>query len=231
MNPRLAIAMFGLILAPSLVGATTSEMTDSQKLDSLLVGQKKIIENVADEPLAGKNFGVEVNPFRLITLGATNNTSLSGSVSLFNVVRSAEIQIPIYYMDSPDEENDFYKDAFSLLTVDVHYRQFLGRTQNGFFLSGFGRLARLEGYQGKWLDGVFGDSTIEDKRTSLLKFGAGVGLGYRIFSHRGLYWGSSISLGRYFNGGENRFRGGFGSLYDDGKIIFDIELFKFGWAF
>lgn len=231
MNPRLAIILLGMSLVPSLVGAASTEISDSQKLDSLLAGQKKILENVADEPLAGKTIGVEVNPFRLITLGTTKSTSLSGSVSLFNVVRSAEIQIPIYYMSSPDEDDDIYKDAFSLLTADMHYRQFLGRTQNGFFLSGFGRLARLEGYQGKWLDGIFGDSTIEDKRTSLLKFGAGVGLGYRIFSHRGLYWGSSISLGRYFNGGENRFRGGFGSMYDDGEIIVDIELFKFGWAF
>lgn len=231
MNPGFATALLGLILVPSLATAATSEMTDSQKLDSLLVGQKKILEHVADEPLAGKNFGVEVNPFRLITLGTGNQSSMSGSVSLFNVVRSAEIQIPLYYMNAPDKDDDLNKDAFSLFTADVHYRQFLGRTQDGFFLSGFGRFARLEGYEGELFDGIFGDSTIEDKRSSLLKFGAGVGLGYRIFSHRGLYWGSSISLGRYFNGGKDRFRGGLGSFYDDGEIIFDIELFKFGWAF
>lgn len=231
MNPRLAITLLCMGLVPSLVGAASSEMSDSQKLDSLLAGQKKIIENVADEPLAGKTIGVEVNPFRLITLGTSNSTSLSGSVSLFNVVRSAEIQIPLYYMSSSDKDEDLYKDAFSLFTADVHYRQFLGRTQNGFFLSGFGRLARLEGYEGKLFDDLWGDSTVTNERSSLLKIGAGVGLGYRIFSHRGLYWGSSISLGRYFNGGKNRFRGGFGSLYDDGEIIFDIELFKFGWAF
>lgn len=231
MLPRLAKFMLCLSLAPSLALAETSTMSDSEKLDSLMVGQKKILQHVADEPLAGKNFGVELNPFRLITLGMNKSTSLSGSVSLFNVVRSAEIQIPLYYMDSPDEEGDMNKNAFSLFTADVHYRQFLGRTQNGFFLSGFGRLARLEGYEGELFDGSWGDSTVTDKRSSLLKFGAGVGLGYRIFSHRGLYWGSSISLGRYFNGGENRFRGGFGSMYDDGEIIVDIELFKFGWAF
>jgi hypothetical protein len=63
------------------------------------------------------------------------------------------------------------------------------------------------------------------------KLGIGVGLGYRIFSYRGLYWGTSISFGRYLIGKNNKFSGGFLTYDDDNQYILDIELLKFGWAF
>jgi hypothetical protein len=61
--------------------------------------------------------------------------------------------------------------------------------------------------------------------------GAGVGIGYRKFSYRGLYWGASLSLGRYFIGKNDRFYGSWLSYDDDNEIIIDVEFLKFGWAF
>jgi len=58
----------------------------------------------------------------------------------------------------------------------------------------------------------------------------GVGIGYRIFSYKGLYWGTSVSFGRYIVGENNKFHGSFLDINDDAKYIIDFELLKFGFA-
>lgn len=233
----------GAMALPSFAETPANTLSDSQKLDTLLVGQKKImqgqetiIQAVADEPLAGKNFGIEINPFRILTWGVGNSASASGTVSLFNVSRSAELAFPIFYRHFSQDREDLFlpKNDFTVFSADAHFRKFLGRRQNGFYLSGFGRLSHLSGYKaGEEMANVFGISLrpSTEERLTRTKFGAGAGLGYRIFSHRGMYWGCGLSLGRYFNGGENEFVGTTMMMDEDSPYIIDVEVFKFGWAF
>ncbi|MDB5105004.1 MAG: hypothetical protein JWP91_2693 [Fibrobacteres bacterium] len=210
--------------------------TDSEKIDSLLVMQKQVVRTIKNDPLADKSFGVEANLARLLL--ATEFTSFSGGVSLFALDRNAEIALPFYYGKSEShlESGDAQLSNvdFTEITQDIHYRYFLGNTQNGFYLSAFSRLA--------WLDGVKGDNEFDgfldtantnppDRRSTEAKLGLGVGLGYRIFSYKGLYWGCGMSFGRYVLGENDKFRGAFFSLDNDEKFIFDVELLKFGWAF
>ena len=195
---------------------------DSSKIDSILTLQKKMYGESKNAPLADKNFGVELNIFRLLLMDKA--VSLSGGFSLFGVGRHAEIAFPIYY-SNPENPMDLNE-----LTVDCHYRYFLGNTQNGMYLSGFARFARLEGYPGD--NNLFhSDGTSGEGRISENKIGAGVGIGYRKFSYRGLYWGASLNLGRYFIGENGRFYGSWLSYDDDNEIIIDVEFLKFGWAF
>jgi len=209
-----------VVMFPMLLTAQVRDtVSTSAKIDSIYNLQKKIYYESKNTPLNNKKYGVEVNIFRLLAL--SDATTLSGSFSLFNVNRNAEIVFPVYYQ-SPQKINDL-----SEFTLDCHCRYFLRNTQNGFYLSGFARYA--------YLNGVLGDITMlgsepTDTKGSENKFGIGVGLGYRIFSYRGLYWGASFSFGRYLIGKSNKFAGGFLSL-DDSQYIVDAELLKFGWAF
>jgi len=195
----------------------------SAKIDSIYRLQQKMYKQTKNEPLWNKTFGIEFNFVRLLWMEKSVN--LSGGFSLFSVTRQAEIAFPIYY-SNPDDPKDLTE-----LTIDGHFRYFLGNTQNGFYLSCFTRYAHLQGYAGEndeflWDgDSQDGIKMIEDK------LGIGVGIGYRKFSYKGIYWGFSLSFGRFIIGENNQFYGKFLSLDDDEKYIFDCEFFKFGWAF
>ena len=88
------------------------------------------------------------------------------------------------------------------------------------------------GSPGEVLYTVFDDATHPYKTEN--KFGMGVGIGYRIFFkngiYNGMYWGASLSVGRYISGKKHQFihdaAGG-----DDEQNIIDVELLKFGYAF
>lgn len=195
---------------------------DSSKIDSILTLQKKMYGESRNAPLTDKNFGIELNIFRLLLIDKA--VSLSGTFSMFGINRHAEIAFPVYY-SNPDDPMDL-----SALTVDCHYRYFLGNTQNGMYLSGFARFAHLDGYPGD--NSLYhSEGTAAEGRISENKIGAGVGIGYRKFSYKGLYWGASLNLGRYFIGKNDRFYGNFLSYDDDNEIIIDVEFLKFGWAF
>lgn len=201
---------------------TPDSLSVSAKIDSIYKLQKKMYKEIKNEPLLNKKFGIEFNFARLLLMEKAVN--LSGGFSIFSINRHAEIAFPIYYSNpnDPKELNE--------LTIDCHFRYFLGNTQNGFYLSGFTRFAHLEGYSGEndqWL----WDGPSTNSKTSENKFGIGVGIGFRKFSYTGLYWGFSFSLGRYIIGENDIFYGEFIPNDDDGKYIFDVELLKFGWAF
>jgi hypothetical protein len=201
---------------------TRDKPSDSVKLDSILTLQKKMYSESRNMPLADKNFGIELNIFRVLLIDRA--VSLSGGFSLFGVNRHAEIAFPIYY-SNPEDPKDLKE-----LTIDCHYRYFLGNTQNGLYLSGFVRYAHLDGYLGD-NDLFHSDVTNADIKISENKMGAGVGIGYRKFSYKGLYWGTSLNFGRYFIGKNDQFYGIFLPIDDDNKIIIDVEFLKFGWAF
>jgi hypothetical protein len=200
---------------------TKDTLSVSSKIDSIYLLQKKMYNETRNTPLSKKKYGVEFNIARLLLIEKA--VSLSGGFSLFGVNRHAEIAFPVYY-SSPEDPKDLKE-----WTIDCHYRYFLGNTQNGFYLSGFARYAHLSGYQGDDAP-LFGGGNIGEK-SSQNKLGMGVGLGYRKFSYKGLYWGASLSFGRYLTGENDRFYGSYLSYDDDKKFIIDVEFLKFGWAF
>ena len=59
------------------------------------------------------------------------------------------------------------------------------------------------------------------------------GIGYRIISESGYYWGASLSAGKYIIGNYDVFldSDGISTTLDDEEFIFDVELLKFGFAF
>ena len=61
----------------------------------------------------------------------------------------------------------------------------------------------------------------EDDDGSYNKGGISFGVGTRMFSEKGWYWGTSLYLGKYYFGEKDRGDSGF----------FQFELLKFGFAF
>jgi hypothetical protein len=203
-----------------LMAQSKDTLSMSSKIDSIYSMQKKMYIESKNEPLGNRKYGVEINVFRILAIDKA--TTFSGSFSLFNVSQKSEISFPFYFQD-PGEKNDLTE-----FTLDCHYRYFLGNTLNGFYLSGFSRLAYLHGTLG---NNYFYGNTMNYPTGNEGKFGLGIGLGYRKFSYKGLYWGASLSFGRYIVGKSNRFQGGFLAADDDNDFIIDAELLKFGWAF
>jgi hypothetical protein len=217
----LLLIIITLLFTPVMLQAQTKDtLSTSEKIDSIYSLQKKMYDETRNEPLADKKYGFEFNVFRLLLMNKA--VSLSGSFSFFDISRSAEIAFPFYYQDP--------KDSYDLteFTLDCHYRYFLGNTQNGFYLSAFVRYAHLRGMLG--VNNLF-ENQQDNPRGTENKLGLGFGLGYRIFSYKGFYWGISLSIGRYFIGENDKFQGSFLSLDDDEKQILDMELLKFGYAF
>ena len=225
------IVLLSIIFATSL--SVAQDTTASAKLDSVLLNQKKMMElqKIMYEevryvdPLAKKTFGIEFNPgyFLLATTG--NYTVLSGGFSLFAVDRGAEIAFPVFYKDGIASESDPLK----LFTIDAIYRRFLGAHQDGLYFSVGLRYAYIDG-RGDELGGVsfgilHGDT---GDRVVQKKLGAHFGIGYRYFTRSGFYWGASVFYGRYFGADERTVHG---AGLDDSKVLLDVEILKFGFAF
>ncbi|HNS73693.1 MAG TPA: hypothetical protein PKI81_09825 [bacterium] len=227
------LALLALLVSSQFPAPASAqeEVADSlatdAKIDSVYELQKRMYGEIRNEPLAGKRFGVEFNFFRALIID--EDVTLSGSFSLFDVDRNAEIAFPFYFANPEDAKN------LQEWTLDCHYRYFLGNTRNGFYMSGFARFAHLEGYEGE--DGPWHTEPLRstDIHTTQDKLGIGIGMGYRKFSYKGPYWGCSFSFGRYITGRNDIFHSDWGNIAsfnnDDGKFIIDIELLKFGWAF
>src|SRR5690606_35255646 len=111
---------------------------------------------------------------------------ISGTISNFGLNRSAELAFPVLYESSEDNGGS------KVFNLDAHYRHFLGGRQRGFYLSGFARYqyADYRTFQ------IFG----EGERRTLSRSGIGFGIGSRIFSASGFYWGWSFSMGRFLAG-------------------------------
>jgi len=230
---KLLILLLGLLFFASLYAENVSQMSSGEKIDSIYVLQKKIYKDVKDQPLQEKKYGVEFNFFRLIFFGSDTNMlnhTLSGTFSLFYPKKKVEIAFPFFYSDPVNDwGEDEYDDKNSIrqITLDCHYRKFLGNSLNKFYISGFVRYANLKGYEGSWFKGKEGEPVISTEN----KIGIGIGVGYRIFSYSGFYWGTSISLGRYIIGENGKFYGDFFWYDNDNEIIFNFEFLKFGWSF
>lgn len=215
---KMMITMIALIMGFSRVAAQENATVEN-KVDSVLIYQKQLMdyqqrmysEVKYEDPLANKKAGIEFDPVWTLIASAEKDFALSGSYSRFDVDRKAELAFPFFYMRSNDTR---------LFTMDAHYRKFLGKHQNGFYLSGGMRFAHVEGKEWDWLS----DNNITVKTN---KVGMMFGIGYRYFSKSGFYWGTSLSVGRYFNGNHHIDTAGL----DGTKYIVDVELLKFGFTF
>ena len=171
------------------------------------------------DPLEGKKYGIEFNPasFLLSTI-SDEGFILTGNFSLFSISKSAEIAFPMYFKKGDEDLAVFH--------IDSHYRNFLGKHRNGFYISTGLRFTLLKGREGKSFLGYTWDEA--DDITSISKVGLIFGIGYRIFGRNGLYWGTSLFCGRYFTDNETRI---IGAGAADDKFIIDMELLKIGRLF
>lgn len=224
--------LLALLFSSSVFGDENNTQLDriETKVGSVITAQEKILDAVDEEPLRGKNYGIEINPFRLLFIDKESKT-LSGSFSFFNVKPHVEISIPFFLSINKDDNGWRDSRSFYAFTLDGHYRYFLGKRTKGFYISGFSRFAALHG---TLLGDYFDFSSNSNKRDSTYKLGVGFGIGYRIFSTRNFYWGASLNLGRYIIGDNNRYRSsnsGLATDIDDLEYIIDVEFFKIGYAF
>lgn len=220
--------IFSLAIS-SLIFSNTSD----EKLDKILDNQESIKKDVEIikkkttevSPISSKTFGIELNPFWLLYAGDNEfeGTHLTGGVQLFSIDRNAEISIPFIIHDAK---------SFSEYSLDLNYKRFLAKTQHGFFINAFTRISKIEA---NVLTGSFSldeGSSIESSQFNDTRLGLGFGLGYRVYSEFGLYWGFGIGLGKFFIYEEPE-----DEMFDLGifnstsNFIFDIELMKFGFAF
>lgn len=218
MKTNLIILLILLLFSGSIVQGQQAH----SDMDSVLTNQNRILQNQHDmldevryiNPLANKTAGIEFNPAYFLLASVNDHTVLSGGVSFFQVNPKAELAFPLYY-------HSFSEDGLqnSIFTLDTHYRYFLGEHREGFYLSVGGRYAHLTGEDSE------NNKVVQ---TKVNKFGVMFGIGYRVYSKSGFYWGTSLSVGRYFSGQEDQLE----KLgLDATKYLLDIELLKIGYAF
>ena len=196
-----------------------------QKFLSILIGTTmafSLFLHADPRPLEGRQYGVEFNFPRLLTLSVVDLRSLSGTFSYFDYDNKAEIALP-WFVGLFKDHNGNHDSVrhFDVVTTDIHYRKFLGDDFGGLYVSTFGRVA--------FLNSILDD---EDRYKKTTKLGLGVGVGYRFFSKGSrLYWGAGIIFGRYVKGDNDIYRDiGMGTI-DDSSQILDVELLKIGYAF
>ena len=201
------------------IGEAAAQMKESAAQISEVAKQvDEIHENVVRSPLENKTIGIELNPLSLLFID--KGYGIAGTVSVFSWKRTAEIAFPVMLEQQGDGGNGSF-----VFNADAHYRQFLSGRQRGFYLAGFTR------YQSaNYHEFSFTNNTGQEK--SLNRMGLGFGIGSRIFSRSGWYWGWSLSLGRFLIGGKV----GDDELPDifslwSKDFIFDFELLKIGFAF
>ena len=202
---------------------------DTLKVDTLLLNQKKMLANqeiILEEvtyidPLEGKKYGIEFNPaYFLLSTTSDEGFTLTGSVSLFTVSKSAEIAFPIYYKEGEDNLRIFHFDS--------HYRNFTGKHRNGFYISTGLRFTILQGRERGGYSLFNYNWDVPDEVKTIRKIGLTFGVGYRMFGRNGWYWGTSLFAGRYFTDTEFSIVGADNA---DSKGIIDMELLKIGKTF
>ena len=176
------------------------------------------------QPLQGREFGVEFNFPRLLTYSDSWKTA-SGTFSYFDHINKVEYAMPWTIQKHSNDSYDSYphiEKSLDINTLDLHYRKFLGEELNGFYLSGFTRLAHLDGKM-----------RYEDAYQKTTKLGLGAGLGYRLFPNKQrFYWGAGLIVGRYISGDNDVYEQSVDWLgFDDMPLIIDVEFLKFGYAF
>jgi hypothetical protein len=141
--------------------AIAQDSTASAKIDTMLIYQKAMMEAQKQiyneihyvEPLANKTAGIELNLARLLVSSGQDYLTVSGTFSLFNVSRSAELAFPVFYQNGTKKNTDSFNGSsydvpLTLLNLDATYRQFLGQHQDGFYFSVGTRYTYIKGIEG-----------------------------------------------------------------------------------
>ncbi|MBN2366256.1 MAG: hypothetical protein EH225_09795 [Calditrichaeota bacterium] len=156
----------------------------------------------------GNNMGIGLNPVLLLF------EWVSGEVNLWNVSRSAEINIPFQYVKNPfvfDDENEDWDLRY--YTIGVYYRYFFSQKQEGFFAQA--------GWQYAGASVKEGGQEATGSLNSIL-----FGFGYRLISDGGLFWGCGLSVGRAWG----KVEAPDGDEVQGSGLNIDIDLLKFGYA-
>ena len=170
-------------------------------------------------PTEKSSWGVEVNPFRLLSID-DDWQSFSGTMSYFDNENGTELAIPIFYSK---EQYDSDSDIEEVLNIDLDYRKYLsGNRTKGVYLGVFGRYT--------YIDAKVWNT---NKYATVQKFGLGGVIGYRFKDAFNLpfYWGANFKIGRHLGNDNDIFNSSSFSMIDDNQLIIDIELFKVGYEF
>lgn len=154
----------------------------------------------------GKNMGIAVNPvLAMFEWG-------SGEINFWNIDRNAEINIPVQYMNNPFflEDDD---SEIRYVSLGFYYRRFLNEKQKGFYIQA--------GWKHDYARVTDELGTSTGSINSLL-----FGFGYRVIAKNGLFWGVGISAGRAWG----NIKDTSGETIRGTGLAFDIDLFKFGFA-
>jgi len=225
MESRLKNLIILFLLLPfSLFSQIKSDSTQNSLRDSLSVLTKRIekLEAIVNkkypdpsESFKNKTIGFEINP------GFLMFGNISGGIQLFSIDRTAEISFPFYYYNSNNSSRSYDysfisgSEVHSVFEMDIQYRKFLNKIQNGLW-TGIGlKYTHIDWYSNKYYD----DSRYENEDY----YGFIFGFGYRTYSSSGFYYGVSSMIGRYFAIGKDD------SQSD--RIIFNVEFMKLGYAF
>ena len=227
------------IAVPVLADAQDS--TTGAKIDTILIYQramlemqKKTLEEVQyEEPLANKSAGIEMDLAYMLYSTGRDYFTLPGTISLFNVKRTVEVAFPIFYQHGTKHVDGGsvsggYDVPLTLLDVDAIWRQFIGKHQDGLYFSGGLRYTYIKGVEGGGIDFLGISLGPGGPAITVNKIGAHFGIGYRVFTKSGFYWGASVVFGRYFSDDTRDVQE---VTLDDTKTIFDVEILKFGFAF
>ena len=187
----------------------------------LLICSLLLSSSLFAQPATQSTMGIEINPFRLL-ISNDRWLSVSGTVAHFNNNNGVEIAIPFYY--SNESSYDDYISDETRFNLDIHYRKYLfDKETDGLYLGAFGRYTYLDG-----------QAQNSSRYVTINKFGLGIEMGFRLKSESlPLYWGASLSTGRYLGNSNNKLRRDvlFDAGFDDRAFIFDIELLKVGYEF
>ncbi len=185
-----------------------------------------------DYPLFGYANGVELNIPRLFASTDDYGKGFVGAYSYFDFDSNVEYIVPWSYIRATYGEGYYGKKNqkhwdFDTISIDFHYRKFLSKeSYGGFYVSSFVRGSYLKGVE---------DIRVSDQFSTTLKFGGGVGFGYRFFPMtQRVYWGLGIMYGQYFIGENDKYAtyGGVDTnTNDDSKTILEFDLLKIGYAF
>jgi hypothetical protein len=197
---------------------STQNAEKGDKIDRMAVQVDEIHKDVVQSPIADKNWGVELDPLYLLFFD--KGGGISGTVSNFSLNRSAELAFPFTYEGNSEDQGSH---AFN---IDAQYRYFLSGRQKGFYISGLTRFQTAS-----YRNIIFFDSANGGRKT-LNRMGVGFGIGSRIFSRAGWYWGWNLSVGRYI-AGDKVGDGDLPSLPSlwMKDLILDLEILKIGFAF
>jgi hypothetical protein len=216
---HLSISIIFFLISIKLFAQNDDNKLILRKLDSIQSFQKRAYneQKAIQNPLANKKYGIEINPVRVIAFGFY--PTLSGSFSLFGINRNSELAFPVLFQ---------FQNAIlnQKLKVDFHYRYFLSTTQNGFYLSAFVRYQHSN-------EALLNILTLTTSHIQVDRIGLGVGLGFRVFSNKGPYWGCSLIFGKFITPNptitSNSSTLDISNLFSN--YILDLECLKVGYAF